>query len=186
MKDKKPSSLTFPESCGWYSPGDRLAGILNTLLRKTMTASDLDSTEIIAFHQDRDHVLLRRLEDPSRVMVVHANPTRRKFDKLWPVVFEGTAIEFEMREGWRRMIEGQLTEKQTHHSGICPICSGPVVEELCGGVWSGSTSAKAHSGPLHAASCRRCHVSLIATPTKEEADAGSLVWEFYAWEDNQG
>ena len=174
-----PTNLEIPQSWGWYRP-QRIADILQTQLRRVLPERELAALEMVAYHQDRDCVLLRRRDDPASVMIVLANPhaTRR------PVVFDGTFSEFTAREQKRHEIETRMIEQPNRVPGICPICFAAVSDEGCGGIWHGSMKSKARNGPLHSATCKNCHALFISTPTHEESKAGVFLWEFSKWEDD--
>jgi hypothetical protein len=178
-----PTNLEIPQSWGWYPPR-RHAGFLQAQLRGVLPESDLAAVEMVAYHQDRDCVLLRRRDDPARVMIVHANPARKKYATRWPVVFDGTFSEFTAREQKRHEIETRMIQEPNKVPGICPICFAAVADEGCGGIWTGSTKSKARNGPLHSATCKNCHALLISTPTYDESEAGVFIWEFSEWEDD--
>jgi len=93
------------------------------------------------------------------------------------VDFDGTFSEFAAREQRRHEIERRMIEP-SDAPGICPVCLAPVVDEGCGGIWTGSTKSKASNGPLHHATCKSCRSELTACPTHEEGEAGVFFWAF--------
>ena len=186
MNDTPTSHLEILKVWGWYCPKERLAPVLHAQLRQALPEDDLLSIEMVAYHQDRDHVLLRRRGEPTRVMVVHlsSNPVWKRIFKRWPVVFDGTFSEFAAREQERHEIEQRMIEQPNDIAGICPVCFAAVADEGCCGIWTGSLKSKAHNGPLHSATCKSCRSLLIAGPTHEDAKAGVFLWEFSEWGDD--
>jgi len=182
MKDTPTSHLEIPEAWGWNYPSERVAQILFAQLQRTLSESELRSREIVAYHQDRDDVLLRRQDEPDTFIIIHL---RQKLQAAHSrAVFEGTFSEFAAREQQRHEIERRMIESPNAIPGICPVCFAAVTDEGCGGIWSGSIRAKAASGPLHHAACKSCHSSLTACPTHEQSEAGIFIWEFDAWGDD--
>ena len=177
MKNTATSHSEIPKAWGWYCPNERLAQTLHVQLRRTLPASDLLSLEMVAYHQDRDYVLLRHQAQPDRFTVVHL--TRKSDDTPSPSIFDGTFSEFAAREQKRYEIERRMIEQPNTIPGICPVCFAAVTDKGCGGIWTGSMKSKASNGPLHHAACENCGALLTASPTHEQAQAGVFLWKFW-------
>ena len=178
MKTTATSHSEIPEAWGWYCPNERWAQTLHVQLRRVLSEIDLLSWEIVACDQQRAYVLLRHEAKPDRFKVIHL--TRKSDVTRSPAVFDGTFSEFAAREQKRYEIERRMIdEKPNIIPGICPVCFAAVIDEGCGGIWTGSMKSKAANGPLHHATCGSCRALLTASPTHEEAKAGVFLWEFW-------
>lgn len=165
-----------PEAWDWRRPKEHLARTFRRDLERLLPGSEWLSGDLLLFHHERTRVLIRHKESPNRFAVIILG--NRPSDKL---DFEGTYEEFAAREQRRYEIERRMRSASNRVPGICPVCSAPVVNGGCGGIWTGGIKAKASNGPLHHSTCKDCGVELISTPTNEEADAGFFVWEFDQW-----
>ena len=172
--------LEIPKTWGWYYPTEHLAQILRAQLAAQLPEGDSHSVELVSYHQDRDEALLRHREQPDRFTVVSLK--RQTALEQSPAVFGGSFSAFVAREQKRHEIERRIIEQPNRAPGICPVCFAVVTEqEPCGGIWTGAVGSKATSGPLHSATCERCHSMLIAMPTPEDAEAGVFLWSFSEW-----
>ena len=183
MNQLPTSHLEIPQAWGWYRPPEHLARILRQQLEQVLPKSELLTSELVLFHQDRDDVLLRLREPSDRFTAVHLarNERGQRID------FAGTFAEFAAREQRRHEIEQRRREikkqmnAQPRTPNTCPVCFAAVIDEGCGGIWTGSSKSKARNGPLHHATCKGCRSQLTASPTCEEAEAGIFVWELFKW-----
>lgn len=168
---------------GWYLPGEKLTGILYAELRRKLPEADVSSLVVTAFNQDRNHLLFRRRDVPTRVVLIDLNCQRGGKSKVHgpPVIFEGTFADFVAREAKRFELERRMDEKPIDVPGICPLCFAHVIDQGCCGIWTGSIRSKASNGPLHQTSCESCLLEVAATPTKEEAARGVFHWRFLEW-----
>ena len=186
MTDTPNNVLDLLKAWGWYHPREQLTQVLQTQLQRVLPESALLSLKVIAYHQDRDHVLLRRRDEPARVVIVQlgSNSLRKENSNRRPLIFDGTFSEFAIREQKRHEIEQRMIKEQNKVSGFCPVCFTAIEDGLCGGIWTGSTNSKAANGPLYSATCKSCHSLLVATPTHEECEKGIFIWEFEKWGEN--
>jgi len=65
-----------------------------------MPPSDFTSMEMIAYHQNRNHVLHRRRDEADRFIIIHLK--RKPAEERLLLVFEGTFSEFGSREQKRQ------------------------------------------------------------------------------------
>ena len=169
----------LPQKWGWYRPRNRLAETLRAQLLCAVPESDLLSVEIVAYHQDRNDVLLRHKNQPDRFTVIHLTG---KPDATHSPGFGGTFSQFSAREQKRHEVERRMIESPNNIPGVCPVCFSAVIDEGCGGIWTGSVKSKESNGPLHHGTCKTCRALLTASPTHEKAKEGVFLWRFWRWD----